>query len=93
LRNVAVTTDDVQGTEGDVRINIEFRAVHVLLNSLYHDVFVAVEHFHELLEYLEVERRGEQLAVPSPFFTCKNPNIAKLFHSDALVDYLWYGLI
>jgi hypothetical protein len=30
-----------------------------------------------------VERRGEQLAMCSPFFTCKNPNDAKVFHSDA----------
>jgi hypothetical protein len=59
----------------------------MLLNLLNQDSFISVDDFHELFQYLEMERRSEQLAVCSPFFACKIRILPRYF-----TELHWYSV-
>jgi len=49
----------------------------VLLQFFYQDPVVAAEHFHEVLQNLEVERWSEEFAVLFPFWTCNRDSASE----------------
>jgi hypothetical protein len=65
----ALTADDVQGALGDIRIDVEALGSDFLPQLADQDLALLREHFHEAVQYLEVEGRCDHLPVGVPFLS------------------------
>lgn len=65
-----LTTDDVQGTEGDVIEAVEWTSPHLFLQLLHQDLCLLVHHLQEVSQDGEMEGGCQHLPPLTPLFSC-----------------------
>jgi hypothetical protein len=85
LHRRALTTDDVQGTVGDVRVDVEALRIDFLLQSPHKDLALLREHFHETVQDTEVECWCDDLPMGVPLLTYRK---SKLISTDLRFEVL-----